>query len=279
MATTRLLGPLLLVLLCGYLPTVNAFPNAELGKRLAPEKLPRLGGGKSGYFKAKEVSLFVFLRPGQSLTIKTLEQLEEIRGRLNGKPLHWAGIVSDHYPRSEIEAMLTEAQSTLPILFDRSDALYGRLGVMVHPSIGISDASGHLIAYEPFRQINYGVRIEGMLQHAIGEIDETLLAGILDPSTGGDCAERDRSHSLLRMAEELAGMKMQKVALQTIERCLKEDPSYRDALAFAAALTARMGKCHRARYYLQKLKRQSDKENETVSKYLREAREHCLSSG
>jgi hypothetical protein len=65
-------------------------------------------------------------------------QVTECQKELAGKPVHWCAVVSDRVPQAEVEAEVQTTGFQMPVLIDRGDALYGKLGVILHPVIGIT---------------------------------------------------------------------------------------------------------------------------------------------
>ena len=133
-----------------------AFANVPIGAVVENVSLPALGGGEQNLLSDTNVSVFIFLKPGQEHSNQALVEIAECEKELAGKPVHWCAIVSDRVPRAEVEAEVQATGITMPVLIDQGDALYGKFGVVLHPVVGITDPDRRLVAYQPFAKVNYG---------------------------------------------------------------------------------------------------------------------------
>ena len=64
-------------------------------------------------------------------------------------------------------------------LQDKGNALYGKLGVVLHPVIGVTNKKHELTLYFPFRATNFGNELKTRLRHMLGEIDDAKLDEML----------------------------------------------------------------------------------------------------
>ena len=89
----------------------------------------------------------------------------------------------------------------MPVLIDKGDALYGRLGVALHPVIGVTDKDHKLLAYQPFAKVNYGAVIRARILHALKHITDEQLEQVINPpeaTSGGDVS---LAHRYFKLAE------------------------------------------------------------------------------
>lgn len=204
----------------------RAFSNVEVGAVLENPALPTLDGGRAELLsRAATASLFVFFRPGQDHSLDALRDLEAIRRELAGKPVRFVAVVSGSWPAAEVREVVQAAGVAWPVLVDRDDALYGRLGVRLHPVVGIADRSLRLVAYEHFRKINFREIVLARLRVALGELREADMARVLEPeraTTGSPEAEARRHLNLARALWKRGnGPK----ALESVRRSLAAAPS------------------------------------------------------
>jgi len=204
----------------------RAFSNVAPGAALENPTLPTLDGGRAELLSRKaSASLFVFVRPQQVHSLDALRELESIRQELAGKPVRMVAVVSDAWPADEVRAMLEAARVEWPVLVDLGDALYGRLGVRLHPVVGIADRSLRLAAYEHFRQINFREIVLARLRVVLGELTEADMAKVLEPekaTTGSPEAEARRYVNLARaLWKRQNGPK----ALEALRRSVEAAPS------------------------------------------------------
>jgi tetratricopeptide (TPR) repeat protein len=223
------------------------FANVAVGDRLDNPRLPLLGGGSAELLSSgSTVSLFVFFRPEQDHSIETLKALVGLQKDFAGKSVRVVGVVSDSWPADQVRATVAEAGFTAPVLIDVKDALYGALGVRLHPVVGLADRNRKLVAYEHFRKINYTEIIRGRIRVMLGEATEADMARVLEPekaTTGSPQADARRHFNLARM---LWARKNAEKALEAVRRSNAIAPTA-PALALQGEITAAGGDCNAAR--------------------------------
>jgi tetratricopeptide (TPR) repeat protein len=223
------------------------FANVAVGDRLDNPRLLVLGGGSAELLSpGSVVSLFVFFRPEQDHSIETLKALVGLQKDFAGKSVRMVGVVSDSWPADQVRATVVEAGFTAPVLIDVKDALYGALGVRLHPVVGLADKHQKLAAYEHFRKINYTEILRGRIQVMLGETTEADMARVLEPekaTTGTPQAEARRHFNLARM---LWARKNAEKALEAVRRSLAIVPTA-PAFALQGQITAAGGDCKAAR--------------------------------
>lgn len=153
----------------------------DVGEAVPDDELPVLGGGTAHLLGKARASVFVFFRTGQEHSVDALTRLARLERELAGKPVRFVAVVSGDEPAAEVRKVVQQAGIAMPVLLDRGDALYGKLGVRLHPVVGIVDGEHRLAAYEHFRKVNLEARVLAQVRLLLGEIGRSELAAALDP--------------------------------------------------------------------------------------------------
>ncbi len=257
--------------LCGV-----AFANVEVGQKVPGDALPTLDGGKEALFAPRSMaSVLVFFRPGHDRSIAALKALARCEVEFADRPVRFVAVVSSSHPRDEARATAAEAGIRMPVLVDEGDRLYGKLGVRLHPVVGIVDEQGTLLAYVPFHQVNLCDMIRVRIRFALGEVDATAVDRVDNPPKAlfpneipGAVAGRhaalgerflasrqwakaaDQARIALGLAPDLArAHALLGAALAGQGRCREAAPAFAEALRLDPAnASARAGKarCERA---------------------------------
>jgi tetratricopeptide (TPR) repeat protein len=154
-------------------------------------------------------------------------------------------VVSDSWPEEVVQALMAEAGFTAPVLIDAGDALYGALGVRLHPVVGLADREQRLAAYEPYRQVNFSEVIRGRIRVMLGDSSAAEMAQVLEPAratTGSPEADAKRHLNLARM---LWTRKNAEKALESLGRSLAVIPTA-PAWALQGEILAAGGDCRAA---------------------------------
>jgi tetratricopeptide (TPR) repeat protein len=221
----------------------RAFSSVSLGDRLENPHLKKLGGG-AGELLSRDstVNLFVFVRPEQERSVEALKILSRLQREFAARPVRMVAVVSDSWSEEAVQAMVVEAGFTAPVLVDAGDALYGALGVRLHPVVGLADREQRLAAYEPYRQINFGEIVRGRIRVMLGDASAGEMAKVLTPekaTTGSTEAEARRHLNLARM---LWTRKNAEKALESVQRSLAVLPTA-PAWALQGEILAARGDC------------------------------------
>lgn len=159
-----------------------AFANVEVGQAVGDVELPTLAGGKAHLLSPKALAnVFLFFRANHEHSLETLRRMAECEREFTGKPVRWVAVVSDGDDREAVAAAVSEAGLRMPVLLDVGDELYGRLGVRLHPVIGIADGQGTLLDYVPFHKINYCDMVRVRIRHALHEVDRAAVDRVDHP--------------------------------------------------------------------------------------------------
>ena len=204
---------------------VLAFANLPIGAVVENVTLPALAGGQQKLLGETNVNVFVFIKPGLAHSNQALVEIAECQKELAGKPVHWCALVSDRLPKAETESAVVAAGLDMPVLIDTGDALFGKFGVILYPSIGITDPEHKLVAYLPFAKVNYGAMLRASVLHALKEISDEELAQALHPPS----ADLDEAVSVARRYFKLAEKQYQATnfvqSLTNLQKSLDQNPT------------------------------------------------------
>jgi tetratricopeptide (TPR) repeat protein len=218
----------------------------EPGDAVADAELRTLGGGKEHLLRpGVPANVVVFFRPGQERSLDALREVADCEKEFAQKPVRWVGVVSDAWPAEQVQALVRDAGVRMPVLVDAGDAVYGRLGVRLHPVILIVDGKGRLAAFEPFRQINFCERVRIRVKRLLGEATDADVARV-------DAPERSETHSdagvarrHLNYARSLLRVKQYDRALEEVGKALAAAPSAAGH-ALRGRILAEQGDCAKA---------------------------------
>jgi tetratricopeptide (TPR) repeat protein len=221
----------------------RAFANVAVGDTVEDAEFRTLDGGRHRLVaKGALANVLVFFRPQQDHSLDALKDLAALERELAGKPVHFVAVVSDGWTPEEVRATVAEAGIRMPVLVDEGDALYGRLGVRLHPSVGILDARRRLAAYEPFRQINYADRVRARIRLVLGEIGEADVARVEAPERATTRTDAGVAGRHLNYARNLLRLQKVERALEEVRKSLEIMPSAA-AYALEGQVLAAAGKC------------------------------------
>lgn len=221
-----------------------AFRETRIGDPVRNRRMPTLDGKAEPLLGSAKANVFVFFRAGQDHSAQVLEQVAKLEGEFASKPVRFVGLVSSTEVKDDVRAMVKESGVRMPVLVDEEDALYGELGVYLHPSVGIADAQHRLAGYQPFRKINMLDAMRARIQLALGEIDEKQLAAVLDPPPTPVAV--NRAHARLNLARRLLSVGSVAAAVDSARAGVAMDPNLGEAHAVLAEALARSGKCAEA---------------------------------
>ena len=240
MTTTARAALAATLLLC--LPTARASTHAEAGTSLDNAELKSLTGGKEKIFSPKaRANVLVFFRTGQERSFDALVQLATCEQAFTGKPVHWIGVVSDSEAPAAVRSLVARTGVTMPVVIDEGDALYGKLGIRLHPMIAFLDDRFRVTAVEMYRQIDYCEIVKARLRLMLGEIDLAGYEAVVNParsSMPGD-DPRDVARRDVNLGRMLLSRKQFDKAAASAQKALERAP--------IAAANALMGDVWKAR--------------------------------
>jgi tetratricopeptide (TPR) repeat protein len=182
MATTsRLTAPFALLMLLSVLPP-PAQARAESGTTIENVELRTLAGGRQKLLSPKaKANVFVFFRTAHERSLDALKQIAACEKEFAGKPVYWTAVVSGSEPLEDVKSVVAQTGLAMPVLIDDGDVLYDRLGIRLHPMVGIADGKFVLNAMEPYRQIDYCEVIKTRIKLLLGEVNQAGLDKVLNP--------------------------------------------------------------------------------------------------
>lgn len=157
--------------------------NVDVGQEVDAPPLPQLGdrAKQEVISRAARVNVIVFFRPGQEHSSSALRGLASCEKEFASRAVHWVGIVSGAAPPEEVRSFVAATGVRMPIFADDGDRLYGAIGVHLHPTVVITDAAGKILAYEPFRKINWCDVVRARIQLALGDITPEQMEQVVSP--------------------------------------------------------------------------------------------------
>jgi len=216
----------------------------QIGEAVDDVELPTLDGKREHLLqKGLAANVFVFFRPEQERSEDTLREMARCEQEFEKKPVRWVGVVSDSWPTETVRAVVQGTGIRMAVLVDTGDALYGKLGIRLHPVIGMVDRKGKLAAFEPFRQINYCERIRARISWLLGEATEADVAKADAPASSPVTSSGDavaRRH--VAFARRLHELKQHDQALAEVQKAIALSPSAA-AWALRGQILAAQGKC------------------------------------
>jgi len=226
-----------------------AFANVEVGQQIENEELPTLDGRREMLLSRKALAnVFVFFRPSHDRSLETLKAMATCEKEFAHKPVRWVAVVSDSHARDEVRAVVAEAGIHMPVLVDEGDRLYGKLGVRLHPVVGIADDKGTLLDYVPFHQINYCDMIRVRIRHALHEVDLAAVERVdhppkaLFPNAVPGAVARRR----VKLGEMFLDSRQWTKAVEQARIALEKEPMLAAAHALMGRALAGQGKCDEA---------------------------------
>jgi hypothetical protein len=227
-------------------PAAVAFRDVAIGTRLPSRPMPTVDGRRVPLVADGKVSVFVFVRADHEHSASALRQLAELERELEARPVRLVAVVSDSDSPDAVRRLVAESGARMPVLVDERDALYGELGVVLHPSVGIADRDRRLVGYQPFRKVNFLDAMRGQVRLALGEIDQAALARILDPGAAPPPSGAGRARARLKLARTLLATGSVDAAIESARAAVALDPDLSDAHLVLAEALARRGRCEEA---------------------------------
>lgn len=224
--------------------TAQAFRDVAVGAPVRNRDLPTLDGRSAPLLGPARANVFVFFRAGQEHSLAALRQVALLEEELRGKPVRFVAVASDADAKEDVIALVREAGARMPVLVDRGDALYGELGVVLHPSVGIADAGHRLVAYQPFRKVNFQDALRARIRLVLGEIGEAELQAVVDPPSAKTGV--NRAHARVKLARSLLAAGAVDAAVESARAAVAMDPAAAEAHAALSEALARAGQCEEA---------------------------------
>lgn len=218
------------------------FARATLGELIPNRTMPTIDGGQHPLLSNATANVFIFFRPGQEHSRADLVQLAVCAKAMATQSVHWVAVVSDRFPKAEVEAAVKQSGLPMPVLIDASDALYGELGVALTPVTGITDKDHKLVAYQPFTKVNYVEVIRARIRHLLKEISDAELGQVLDPPKATQGGDVEVAHRRLKLAERLLQTGNVEKALESVRQSIAKDPTFAPAHALLGKILTAQGR-------------------------------------
>jgi tetratricopeptide (TPR) repeat protein len=239
------------------LAPLGAQAHAAAGTRIDNVELKTVGGGKERILSPKiKANLLVFFRTGQERSVDALVQLALCEKLFADRPVRWVGVVSSSEDPAAVKELLARTGVAMPVVIDPDDALYGALGIRLHPMVAFADARLTLQAIEMYRQIDYCEIIKGRIRLMLGEIDEPAFQAIVNPprSTMPGDDPRDVARRDVNLGKMLLKRKAYEKATASAQKALERAP-IASAFSLLGDVAAAQGDCGKAvKQYDQALK-------------------------
>lgn len=217
--------------------------HATIGTPIENREMATADGGTSPALRDVEASVLVFFRPEQPRSGQALKELAQCQAPFTGKSVYWAAVVSDSSALDKATSLVQDSKFVGSVLIDKGDALYGSLGIALHPVLVIIDKGRKLAAFEPFRAVNFCAVVTARLRYQLKEIADEELRVALDPPaaptvTTGNGGQRYRS-----LAEALLRSGNLDKALENINKAIEADPAPARSHAVLGEVLRARGDC------------------------------------
>ncbi|MBI5478922.1 MAG: redoxin domain-containing protein [Deltaproteobacteria bacterium] len=224
-----------------------AAAHAAVGTDIPQQQLPRLGGGTGKLLGDTAASVVLFFRPDHANSRATLKDMAVCEKEFQGKPVHWVGVVSDKASKAATQQDVKEAGLRMPILVDKGDALYGTLGVALHPVVLVVDRKHKLAAFQTFSKLNFCAIVRAHVRHQLGEITKAELDAELNPAPASQRSDVALARRHLGLARNLFRIKKYDKALAEVKISIAKDATHAPAHTLLGQIHAAKGDCAAAR--------------------------------
>jgi tetratricopeptide (TPR) repeat protein len=205
--------------------------------------MPTADGGKAPVLQSADANVLVFFRPNQERSLLALQTLAQCRKAFSGRPVRWTAVVSASVSIEAALAMVHDSGFATPVLIDAGDALYGSLGLALHPVTVIVDKEYKLAAFEPFRSVNYCSVVSARLRHVLHEISDDDLRKVLDPPISAEGGTGQVARRYLALAQALLKSGSLDKALESARKSVERDPTLAAGHALIGQILRDLGNC------------------------------------
>ena len=217
--------------------------HAAIGTEVANTEMPLLEGGKAYALKEGAANVLVFFRPKQERSLEALRELAQCQTGFSGKSVQWAAVVSNSAPADEVATILRDTSFAAPVLVDEGDALYGSLGLALHPVVVLVGKDHKLAAFEPFRSVDFCAVVAARIRRALGEISDAELQAVLSPPKATQGGSEQVARRYRAFAAVLFKDQKYDKALEMVRKSLDQDPKLAPAHALLGQILATQGNC------------------------------------
>ncbi|HET9754103.1 MAG TPA: tetratricopeptide repeat protein [Myxococcales bacterium] len=232
--------------LCARPTGAAAGAHTPMGATIEAVELPSASGGKVSIAGSAKANVLLFFRPDQHTFAGTLEALAACEKELAGQSVRWVALVPARFSAREAKAAADAAGLRMPVLIDEGDAVHGRIGIAMHPTVAILDGQHRLAQFQPFAKLNFCEAVMARIRRVLGELDDAGLQRALDPSAGSATSRSSASRRDLKLAEMLLRSGNLAKALEVAKKGVQNDPSSAAAQAMVGRVLAAAGDCRAA---------------------------------
>ncbi len=238
-----------LVLAAPGTPTPEALDGdrrVQVGATIDDAELKTVDGGREHLIApGARANVIVFFRSGQERSEDTLKDVAGCQQEFAGKPVRFVGVVSEADSALEVKALVHDLGVKVPVLVDAGDAVYGKLGVRIHPVVLIVDGQRKLVGFEPYRQVNHCDRIRVRIRLALGEATLADVARVDEPPRSDTHSEAGVARRHFNYARLLHEVGDDAKALEEVKKSLAFAPSA-GAYALQGEILAALRRCPEA---------------------------------
>lgn len=217
--------------------------HAAIGTPVTNAQMPTLDGGKAFALRDVQANVLVFFRPNQERSLGALREIAQCQAGFAGKSVSWIAVVSDSAPAASVAAMLRDTGFAAPVLVDRGDALYGSLGLALHPVVVIVGRDHTLAAFEPFRSVDFCSVVSVRIRLLLHEITDDELRNALAPPKSSEGGDQQVARRYYALAQALFKVANYDKALENVRRSLDRDPLAAPAHALLGQILSAQGSC------------------------------------
>jgi tetratricopeptide (TPR) repeat protein len=243
-------------LVCGFLAVCSAgsaqaqLRKVRLGDRIEPFTLARIAGGDFAYEHSRgRVTVLAFLAAHQKRSERALDDLAEIMSdlRKDEHPVELLALISGgeglEYFRRVRKKLPAPAP---PMLIDANDLLWGRLGVVVTPTIIIIDQEGAIAWIRAGHGYDFASETRARLNLALGVVEEPQSDDDGRVRTLTNDSARDRAKRHLRMGQILARKGAVELGIAELRKAQALTPNVAAIRLELARLLCRAGRAEEA---------------------------------
>jgi len=226
----------------------GASVHVEEGTAVENQELKTLAGGRERLFSPKmRANVLVFFRTGQERSVDALAQLATCEKLFAGKPVRWVGVVSDTETSAAVQSLVARSGVAMVVVVDEGDALYGKLGIRLHPMLAFVDDKFRLSAVEMYRQIDYCEIVKARLRLMLGELDKAGFEAVVNPARGTMPSDdpRDVARRDVNLGRALLKRKQYDKAAAAAQKALERAP-VAAAFSLLGDVAQARGDCARA---------------------------------
>jgi tetratricopeptide (TPR) repeat protein len=220
-----------------------AAAHAAVGTPVPNAEMSTLAGGKGYALTDVEANVLVFFRPKQERSLGALRELAQCQAAFAGKSVNWVAVVSASAPAESVATMMRDTHFAATVLVDGGDALYGSLGLALHPVVVIVGRDKKLAAFEPFRSVDFCSVVSARIRHVLHEISNDELAAALAPPKATQGGNGQAARRYRAFAEALFKDKNYDKALENVRKSLDKDPLLAPAHALLGQILLAQERC------------------------------------